>query len=134
MDRRPVGKMGDRSAVRKNRGLAVSLVKQMLNEPIRMGLHLACGSRLERAPREAADDGTWQLSPYGVGRQEESTANYVRQAGRRGDGRVDLGYQWVTRVAGEQVTGCIHGDGIRISPFTLDETLRNLRPRPRRAD
>lgn len=40
--RHPVGKMGDRSPVRKNRGLAVSLVKQMSNEPVRMGLQLAC--------------------------------------------------------------------------------------------
>ena len=35
------------------------------------------------------------------------------------------GYQWVTRVARDPQTGRIHGDGIRISPFVLDDTLRN---------
>ena len=40
------------------------------------------------------------------------------------DGRVDLGYQWVTRVARDAKTGRIHGDGIRIDPFILDESMR----------
>lgn len=40
------------------------------------------------------------------------------------DGRVDLGYQWVTRVARDPKTGRIHGDGIRIGPFSLDESMR----------
>lgn len=48
------------------------------------------------------------------------------------NGRVDLGYQWVTRVAREPVTGRIRGDGMRIAPFTLDESLRKLAPRTRR--
>ena len=42
------------------------------------------------------------------------------------DGRVDLGYQWVTRVAREPRTERIRGDGIRIEQFILDESLRNL--------
>lgn len=41
------------------------------------------------------------------------------------DGQVDLGYQWVTRVARDPRTHSVHGDGIRIGPFVLDETLRN---------
>jgi hypothetical protein len=40
------------------------------------------------------------------------------------DGRVDLGYQWVTRVARDPETGRIHGDGIRIDPFSLDDSMR----------
>jgi hypothetical protein len=42
------------------------------------------------------------------------------------DGRVDLGYQWVTRVARDPRTNRIRGDGIRIGAFILDDTLRNL--------
>lgn len=38
---------------------------------------------------------------------------------------LDYSYQWVTRVARDPQTGRIHGDGIRISPFVLDDTLRN---------
>jgi hypothetical protein len=33
---------------------------------------------------------------------------------------VDFGYQWITRVAAEPVSGLIVGDGIRVSPFILD--------------
>lgn len=40
---------------------------------------------------------------------------------------LDYGYQWVTRVARDRVTRRVHGDGIRISPFVLDDTLRHLR-------
>jgi hypothetical protein len=40
------------------------------------------------------------------------------------DGRVDLGYQWVTRVGRDPKTGRIHGDGIRIDPFILDDSMR----------
>jgi hypothetical protein len=39
-------------------------------------------------------------------------------------GRVDLGYQWVTRAARDPKTGRIHGDGIRIDPFILDDSMR----------
>jgi hypothetical protein len=42
-------------------------------------------------------------------------------------GGLDYGYQWVTRVARDPATAYIHGDGIRISPFVLDDTLRRLR-------
>jgi hypothetical protein len=42
-------------------------------------------------------------------------------------GGVDLGYQWVTRVARNPRTGHIHGEGFRISPFVLDDSLRGLR-------
>ena len=38
---------------------------------------------------------------------------------------LDYGYQWVTRVARDPRTGRIHGEGIRIDPFVLDETLRH---------
>lgn len=39
---------------------------------------------------------------------------------------LDYGYQWVTRVARDPRTGRIHGEGIRIDPFVLDETLRHV--------
>jgi hypothetical protein len=39
---------------------------------------------------------------------------------------LDFGYQWVTRVARNPRTGRIHGEGIRIAPFELDESLRRL--------
>lgn len=39
---------------------------------------------------------------------------------------LDYGYQWVTRVARDPRTGRVHGEGIRISPFVLDESLRNV--------
>ena len=39
---------------------------------------------------------------------------------------IDYGYQWVTRVARDLATGKIHGEGIRIGPFVLDHTLRQL--------
>jgi len=42
------------------------------------------------------------------------------------DGRVDLGYQWVTRVVRDPRTNRVRGDGIRIGAFVLDDTLRNL--------
>jgi hypothetical protein len=43
------------------------------------------------------------------------------------DGTHDYGYQWVTRVARNVKTGHVHGEGIRISPFVLDDSLRRLR-------
>ena len=39
----------------------------------------------------------------------------------------DFGYQWVTRVTRNRLTGHIHGEGFRINPFILDDTLRSLR-------
>jgi hypothetical protein len=38
---------------------------------------------------------------------------------------LDYGYQWVTRVARDPRTGRIHGEGIRIDPFILDDTWRH---------
>jgi hypothetical protein len=38
----------------------------------------------------------------------------------------DFGYEWVTRVARNPRTGRIHGDGIRIGAFVLDESLRKV--------
>jgi hypothetical protein len=42
-------------------------------------------------------------------------------------GGLDYGYQWVTRVVRDSQTGHIHGQGIRIQPFILDDSLRALR-------
>jgi hypothetical protein len=39
---------------------------------------------------------------------------------------LDFGYQWVTRVVRNAETGRVHGEGFRIEPFVLDETLRQL--------
>lgn len=39
---------------------------------------------------------------------------------------MDLGYQWVTRVARNPETGHIHGEGFRIRPFELDDSQRQL--------
>jgi hypothetical protein len=37
---------------------------------------------------------------------------------------LDFGYQWVTRVARNPDTGNVHGEGFRIKPFILDDSLR----------
>jgi len=42
-------------------------------------------------------------------------------------GHFDYGYQWATRVVRNPVTRYVHGEGIRIEPFVLDDSLRNLR-------
>ena len=39
---------------------------------------------------------------------------------------LDFGYQWVTRVARDPNTGKIVGEGIRIQPFVLDSSCREL--------
>ena len=40
---------------------------------------------------------------------------------------LDYTFQGVTRVARDPATGWILGDGVRIDPFVLDDTLRNTR-------
>jgi hypothetical protein len=40
------------------------------------------------------------------------------------EGGLDYGYQWVSRVVRNRQTGHIHGQGIRIGPFILDDSLR----------
>jgi len=42
-------------------------------------------------------------------------------------GGFDYGYEWVTRVARNRRTGRVHGEGFRIAPFVLDDSLRQLR-------
>jgi len=42
------------------------------------------------------------------------------------DERADFGYEWITRAFRSKSTGRIHGQGIRIDPFELDETDRQL--------
>jgi len=42
-------------------------------------------------------------------------------------GAFDYGYQWVTRVARNPRTGRVHGEGFRIAPFVLDDSLRQIR-------
>ena len=42
-------------------------------------------------------------------------------------GALDYGYQWVARVARNPRTGQVHGEGVRIAPFILDDSLRGLR-------
>lgn len=39
---------------------------------------------------------------------------------------LDFGYQWVTRVARNPETGRVHGEGFRLDPFELDDTLCQL--------
>jgi hypothetical protein len=39
---------------------------------------------------------------------------------------LDFGYQWVTRVARDLRTGRVFGEGFRIAPFELDDTLCNV--------
>lgn len=41
-------------------------------------------------------------------------------------GACDPMYQWVARVARNPRTGRVHGEGIQISPFVLDASLRRL--------
>lgn len=43
--------------------------------------------------------------------------------------QIDFGYQWITRAFRNRSTGRIHGQGIRIDPFELDETNRQLTSR-----
>lgn len=43
------------------------------------------------------------------------------------EGSFDYGYQWATRVVRNPLTGHIHGEGVRIKPFVLDDSLRLLR-------
>jgi hypothetical protein len=45
-------------------------------------------------------------------------------------GEYDYGFEWVTRVRRDAASGKVRGDGIRLLPFTLDDTLRNLAPEP----
>ena len=56
-------------------------------------------------------DGRYQLFPQ----------DWFNHAG------LDYSYQGVTRVARDPATGRIHGEGVRIDPFVLDDTLRNTR-------
>ena len=39
----------------------------------------------------------------------------------------DYGYEWITCVVRDLSTGRVHGEGIRIAPFVLDDSLRCLR-------
>jgi hypothetical protein len=39
-------------------------------------------------------------------------------------GGFDYGYEWVTRVVRDKKTGRVHGQGMRIREFVLDESLR----------
>jgi hypothetical protein len=39
---------------------------------------------------------------------------------------LDFGYQWVTRVARDTRSGKVFGEGFRIDPFELDDTLCNI--------
>jgi hypothetical protein len=39
---------------------------------------------------------------------------------------LDFGYQWITRVARDLQTGRVHGEGFRLKPFELDDSLRQL--------
>lgn len=39
-------------------------------------------------------------------------------------GGFDYGYEWVTRVVRDKGTGRVHGEGMRIQEFVLDESLR----------
>ena len=39
---------------------------------------------------------------------------------------LDFGYQWITRVARDPQTGHVPGEGFRLKPFELDDSLRQL--------
>jgi hypothetical protein len=78
----PVPKVSDRSAVRQNRGLAVSLIQQMPNVPCPMSTQLAGaepGMNVDLVRQKAAGHGG---SPYGVECREKSTVYYARQPDR----------------------------------------------------
>lgn len=61
-----------------------------------------------------------------VARPVELTYELYPQDWFNNSGDWDYGYEWVTRVAREPLTGKIYGEGIRISPFVLDTTLRQV--------
>ena len=42
------------------------------------------------------------------------------------NGKLDYGYQWVTRVARDPISGKIFGEGFRVSSFVLDDSLRQI--------
>lgn len=39
---------------------------------------------------------------------------------------LDFGYQWITRVVRDPRTDRVHGEGFRLMPFQLDDSLRQL--------
>lgn len=41
---------------------------------------------------------------------------------------LDFGYQWITRVARDPQNGRVHGEGFRLTPFELDDSLRQIAP------
>ena len=60
-----------------------------------------------------------------VARPRDGTYNLVPQDWFN-FAKLDYSYQGVKRVARNPATGEVHGDGVRIEPFVLDPTLRNL--------
>ena len=70
---------------------------------------------------------TWERNNIAllVARPAQSAYQLYPQDWFNGGG-FDCGYEWITRVAHNSQTGKVHGEGIRISPFVLDGTLRKL--------
>jgi hypothetical protein len=60
-----------------------------------------------------------------IARPQQSTVRLYPQDWFNAGG-LDYMYQGVTRVARNESTGRIHGEGLRISPFVLDESLRRV--------
>lgn len=68
--------------------------------------------------QEAACSAIFEIRP-GVAPGSRRLGVYPQKWFTRDD--YDLGYQWITRVAREPVSGRLVGDGIRIAPFVLKE-------------
>ena len=70
---------------------------------------------------------TWERNNIAllVARPAQGTYQLYPQDWFNGGG-FDYGYEWITRVARNNQTGKVHGEGIRISAFVLDATLRKL--------
>ena len=81
---------------------------------------LICATPPQSRPHRRRSSTTWRCSLL-----VRAPARTVLPQDWFNSANLDYGYQWVTRVARDPQTGRIHGDGIRISPFVLDDTLRN---------
>jgi hypothetical protein len=81
-------------------------------------LILCHSSAIEESPRGERSNLALLVAKPRTGIYELYPQDWFNSAG------LDYGYQWVTRVARDPKSGRIHGEGFRIRPFVLDDTLR----------
>jgi len=86
-------------------------------------LILCCSSSVDRRPTDEMNLALLVAHPA-------DSAYQLYQQDWYNQGGFDYGYEWVTRVVRNPRTGRIHGEGIRIKPFVLDDSLRRLAQAP----